>query len=412
MSKLNIAQIRADFPILQQTVNGKQLVYLDNAATTHKPRAVIEAIMTYNCKYNGNPHRGAHYLGVTSTELYEQVRAQVKEFIKAAFCEEIVFTKNATEACNLVAYAYGMTFVQPGDEILVCISEHHSNLVPWQQVARAKGAKLDYLYLNEGYTLDLAQAAAKINERTKIVCIALMSNVLGTIYPVREIVNLAHAQGAVVVVDAAQSVAHMPSDVQALDADFFVFSGHKMLSPMGIGVLYGKKRLLEQMPPFLTGGGMVEYVEEQKTTFAELPYKFEAGTPDVAAAVGLAAAIDYLKCIGLENIIDYERELTAYALARLAELPYITVHGPADIQQRGPVISFSVDGCHPHDIASILDSYGIAIRAGHHCAQPLMNYLHIPATSRASFCFYNTFEEVDRLIEGIQHARRWLGYGS
>lgn len=412
MSKLNVAQIRADFPILQQTVNGKQLVYLDNAATTHKPRAVIEAIMTYNCKYNGNPHRGAHYLGVTSTELYEQVRAQVKEFIKAAFCEEIVFTKNATEACNLVAYAYGMTFVQPGDEILVCISEHHSNLVPWQQVARAKGAKLDYLYLNEGYTLDLAQAAAKINERTKIVCIALMSNVLGTIYPVREIVNLAHAQGAVVVVDAAQSVAHMPSDVQALDADFFVFSGHKMLSPMGIGVLYGKKRLLEQMPPFLTGGGMVEYVEEQKTTFAELPYKFEAGTPDVAAAVGLAAAIDYLKCIGLENIIDYERELTAYALARLAELPYITVHGPADIQQRGPVISFSVDGCHPHDIASILDSYGIAIRAGHHCAQPLMNYLHIPATSRASFCFYNTFEEVDRLIEGIQHARRWLGYGS
>jgi len=412
VSKLNVAQIRADFPILQQTVNGKQLVYLDNAATTHKPRAVIEAIMTYNCKYNGNPHRGAHYLGVTSTELYEQVRAQVKEFIKAAFCEEIVFTKNATEACNLVAYAYGMTFVQPGDEILVCISEHHSNLVPWQQVARAKGAKLDYLYLNEGYTLDLAQAAAKINERTKIVCIALMSNVLGTIYPVREIVNLAHAQGAVVVVDAAQSVAHMPSDVQALDADFFVFSGHKMLSPMGIGVLYGKKRLLEQMPPFLTGGGMVEYVEEQKTTFAELPYKFEAGTPDVAAAVGLAAAIDYLKCIGLENIIDYERELTAYALARLAELPYITVHGPADIQQRGPVISFSVDGCHPHDIASILDSYGIAIRAGHHCAQPLMNYLHIPATSRASFCFYNTFEEVDRLIEGIQHARRWLGYGS
>lgn len=412
MNRVDIERIRRDFPILAQKINGRTLAYLDNAATTQKPQSVINAVKEYNRRFNGNPHRGIHHLGVEATRLYEAARMKVKNFINADSAQEIIFTKNATEALNLIAYAYGMTFLEPGDEIVITISEHHSNLVCWQQVAKAKGGVLKYLYLNDDYTLDWEEVERKITDQTKIVSIAQMSNVLGTIYPVQEIAAYAHTKGAVVVVDAAQSAAHMPSDVQVLDADFFVFSGHKMLGPMGIGVLYGKKELLEMMPPFLFGGDMIEYVAEQSASFAELPYKFEAGTPNVEGAVGLAAAIDYLNQIGFKQIQAREFELTRYALSKLAELPYVKVFGPTDLVKRGPVISFAVDGCHPHDTASILDHYGVAVRAGHHCAQPLMQFLNVPATSRASFFFYNTKAEIDDLIDGIKQVRRWLGYGS
>jgi cysteine desulfurase/selenocysteine lyase len=412
VTNLDIEKIRRDFPILNQEINGRSLAYLDNAATTQKPKLVLEAVNEYNHRFNGNPHRGAHYLGVEATRLYEGARTKIKEFINAGSTQEIIFTKNATEALNLIAYAYGMTFLEPGDEIVICISEHHSNLVCWQQVAGVKGAVLKYLYLNDDYTLDFEEIETKITTKTKLVSIAQMSNVLGTIYPVEEIAAYAHSMGAVVVVDAAQSAAHMALDVQALDADFLVFSGHKMLGPMGIGVLYGKKELLGKMPPFLYGGDMIEYVEEQSVSFAELPYKFEAGTQNVEGAVGLAAAVDYLSQIGFDKIQAHERELTKYALERLAQLPYVQVYGPRDLSIRGPVISFTVDGCHPHDTATILDHYGVAVRAGHHCAQPLMNYLEVPATSRASFYLYNTKAEIDNLVEGIKQVRRWLGHGS
>ncbi len=412
MSNFDVAQIRKDFPILNQEVNGKALVYLDNAATTHKPQSVINAMDEYNRQFHGNPHRGAHYLSVAATERYEAVRLKVKNFINAQSQREIIFTKNATEALNLLMYAYGMHFIQPGDEIVICISEHHSNLVGWQQVAKVKGATLKYLYLNEDYTLDWSEITTKITAQTKIVSIAQMSNVLGTIYPVQKIAEYAHKKSAVVIVDAAQSVAHLKVDVQEIDADFLVFSGHKMLGPMGIGVLYGKEALLERMPPFLTGGDMIEYVQEQSVSLAELPSKFEAGTPNVEAAVGLGAAIDYLENIGLDRVQAYENELTTYALEQLAKLPYLKVYGSSDLKQRGPVITFSIADCHPHDVASIVDSFGVAIRAGHHCAQPLMQYLDVMATNRASFYFYNTKAEIDTLVESLREVRRWLGHES
>lgn len=412
MRDFNVAELRKDFPILSQKVQDKALVYLDNAATTHKPSQVLDAMRNYHHMYNGNPHRGVHYLSVKATEAYEGTREKVKGFINAESASEIIFTKNATESLNLIAYSYGMNFIEKGDEIVLCISEHHSNIVPWQQVAKAKGAVLKFMYLNSDYRLSMDEVKQKITDRTRLVGIAQMSNVLGTIYPVKEIAAYAHSKGAVVLVDGAQSVPHIKVDVRDMNADFFAFSGHKMLGPMGVGVLYGKLKLLEKMPPFLTGGDMIEFVEEQDTTFAELPFKFEAGTQNVEGAVGLSAAIDYLEDIGLNNIHAYEMELTAYAIKRMSENSHITIYGPKDLENRGGVIAFGIEDCHPHDVSSILDSYGVAIRAGHHCAQPLMKFLGAPATSRASFYFYNTKEEVDVFIEGLNTVRRWLGYGA
>jgi cysteine desulfurase / selenocysteine lyase len=412
MKEFNTTAIRKDFVTLTQSFHGKPLVYLDNAATTHKPKAVLDAVTEYYDKYNANPHRGAHSLGVAATEAYENSREVVRKFINAAYAREIIFTKNATEALNMIAYSYGMNFLKEGDEIVLCISEHHSNLVPWQNVARAKKAILKYLYLNEDYTLDMEEVYTKITNKTKLVSIAHMSNVLGTIYPVKQIAEYAHSKGAVVVVDGAQSVPHCDVDVRDMGADFLVFSGHKLMAPMGIGVLYGREELLDQMPPFLMGGDMIEYVEEQTTTYAELPNKFEAGTQNVGGAVGLAAAIQYLSEIGFEQLHRHEMELTAYALSGLKKLPYIKVYGPENLEQRGAVISFHTEGCHPHDVATILDTYGIALRAGHHCAQPLMKYLKAPATSRISFYLYNTKEEIDIFLEGITKVRKVLGYGT
>lgn len=409
---IEIDRIRRDFKTLGQNVNGKPLVYLDNAATTHKPKSVIDAIGDYYRLSNGNPHRGVHDLGVKSTMLYENARDAIGKFINAKSSGEIIFTKNATESLNLVAYSYGMNYIGEGEEIVLCISEHHSNIVPWQMVAKAKKATLKYLYLGDDYRLKADEIHSKITEKTRLVSIAKMSNVLGTVYPIDEIVDCAHKMGAVVVVDGAQSLPHYREDVQESDADFFVFSGHKMFGPMGIGVLYGKEELLNKMPPFLSGGDMIEYVEEQDTSFSDLPNKFEAGTPNVAGALGLATAIEYLDKIGFGEIEEYEEQLTDYALTRLSGVPYIEIYGPADMVDRGPVISFSIEGCHPHDIASIVDLDGIAIRAGHHCAQPLMNYLGAPATSRASLCFYNTKEEIDILIQSLKGLRKWFGYGS
>jgi cysteine desulfurase/selenocysteine lyase len=412
MKELDVERIRKDFPTLSVQVNGKPLVYLDNAATTHKPLPVLDAMKDYYYRFNANPHRGAHYLGVLATEMYEKAREKVREFINARSTREIIFTRNATESLNLIAYSYGMKFVEKDDEIVICISEHHSNIVPWQKIAKLKGANLKYLYINDDFRLDMEEVNSKITEKTKIVSIAQMSNVLGTIYPVKEIIEIAHSKGAIAIIDGAQSVPHMKVDVQDLDADFLVFSGHKMLGPMGIGVLYGKEEILENMPPFLMGGDMIEYVEEQSTTFAELPHRFEAGTPNVEGAVGLAAAIDYLNEIGLDNICKYEKELTAYALEKLKEIPYVKIYGPLDLENRGGVISFELEGCHPHDVSTIVDTYGVAIRAGHHCAQPLMKFLKAPATSRISFYFYNTKSEIDVFIDSLLKVRKWLGYGS
>lgn len=411
MGKIDVNKIREDFPILSIDINGKKLVYLDNGATTHKPKSVIQAITDYNEKINGNPHRGAHYLSVAATDAYEGAREKVKNFLGAGKASEIIFTKNATESLNLIAYTYGMSFIQPGDEIVIIVSEHHSNILPWQMVAKAKNAVLKYMYINKDGRLTEEEYREKITDKTKLVAVAQMSNVLGTIYPVKDIVEYAHSKGAVVVVDGAQSVPHMKVNVTDLDADFFVFSGHKALAPMGIGVLYGKEELLLKMPPFLRGGDMIEYVTEQDSTFAELPFKFEAGTQNVEGAVALCAAIDYLEAVGMDNIAEHEKELTEYALSKMKEIPYVTIYGPRDMDSRGGIISFNIEGVHPHDVASIVDSYGVAVRAGHHCAQPLMKYLGIQASSRASFYFYNTFEEVDKFIESIKSVRKWLGYG-
>lgn len=408
----DVQAIRQKFPTLQQQVNGKPLIYFDNAATTHTPLEVLDAVRDYKERFNANPHRGAHYLGIQATELYEQAREKVAKFINAPSPQEVIFVKNATEALNLVAYSYGLSQINAGDDIVLCISEHHSNLVPWQRVAKLKGATLRYLYLTEDYTLDWEEVREVITTKTALVGIAQMSNVLGTIYPIRELVAYAHQQGAVVVVDGAQSVPHLKTDVQELEADFFVFSGHKVFAPMGIGVLYGRRELLESMPPFLMGGEMVEYVQEQETTFNEIPYKFEAGTPNVEGAVGLAASIDFLASVSWEAMQEHEDKLTRYALERLQEIPHLTIYGPQSGTERGPVMAFTIDGCHPHDVATIVDQDGIAIRAGHHCAQPLMHYLKAPATSRISFSLYNTKDEIDVLINSLQGVRGWLGYGS
>lgn len=401
-----------DFPVLKQTVNGKRLVYLDNAATTQKPQTVIDALTTYYSRNNANPHRGAYALSVRTTELYEAARETVREFIGAGSTREIVFTKGATESLNLLAYSYGMNTVQEGDEIVISIAEHHSNLVPWQQVAAAKKAKLVYLYLDENGMIPEQEIETKISQKTKIVSVTHASNVLGVMSPMESIVKKAHEVGAIVIADLTQSIAHRKLDIAKLGLDFAVFSGHKMYAPMGIGVLYGKEKYLEQMPPFLYGGDMIEAVAEQSATFAPLPQKFEAGTQNVEAVVGLSAAIQYIQTIGFGEIQRIEKPLIQYALQRLSENPYLTLVGNSDPEERTGVISFNVEEVHPHDVASILDADGICVRSGHHCAHPLMNYLGLTATARISLCFYNTDEDIDRLAESLKHVRRWLGLGS
>jgi len=401
-----------DFPILQKPMNGKSLVYLDNGATTQKPLSVIQAVDDYYTTFNANPHRGAYDLSVKATEIYEGARETVQKFIGAANSYEVIFTKNATESLNLLAYSYGMNFIEAGDEIVISIAEHHSNLVPWQQVAKAKGAILKYIYLDSVGRITQQEIAAKITDKTKIVAVTQVSNVLGIINPIADIVKKAHSVGAVVIVDGAQSVPHFKVDVQALDIDFLVFSGHKMLSPMGIGVLYGKEALLDKMPPFLCGGDMIDYVWEQETTFAPLPAKFEAGTQNVGGAAGLAAAIEYIGKIGFDKIEAIEADLIQYAIPKLKALPYITLYGSDDLSVKTGVIAFNVADIHPHDVSTILDADGVAIRAGHHCAHPLMQYLGVNATCRASLYFYNTREDVDKLIDSLSRVRGVLGYGS
>ena len=400
--------IRKDFEIF----NNADVAYLDSAATTQRPKQVIDAVKNYYNTANANPHRGNYALSLKSTEVYDEARSKVAKFINAQESREIVFSKNATEALNMLAYSYGMQNLQKGDKVVISILEHHANLVPWQRVTKQKEAKLEYMYINDEGQITDEEIEKKITPGTKIVGITHVSNVLGTITPVEKIIKKAHSVGAVVVLDASQSVPHRKVDVQKLDADFVVFSGHKMLAPLGIGVLYGKAELLEKMPPFLLGGDMIEYVQEQSATFAEIPTRFEAGTQNVGGAIGLAAAIDYLQKIGMEKVEKIEQELLIYAKEQLENLSYVTVYGPKDINQRASVISFNVKNIHPHDVSSILDSVGVAIRAGDHCAQPLIHYMHVPATCRASFYIYNTKADIDRLILGLNKTyemfKKWI----
>lgn len=413
MKMVDAKSIQKDFPLLGQEMNGKKIAYLDNGATTQKPNEVIRAIHSYYGGCNANPHRGAYALSVEATEIYESARARTAKFIKARRPEEIIFTKNATEALNLIAYSYGFHNIKKGDEIVITIAEHHSNLVPWQAVAKHVGATLKYIYLEKDGNLSAEDIEQKITERTKLVAVTQVSNVLGLKNDVKSIIQKAHSVGAVAVVDGSQSVAHMAVDVTDLDCDFFAFSGHKMLSPMGIGVLYGKYEILDEMPPFLLGGDMIEYVEEQDTTFAELPAKFEAGTQNVGGAAGLAAAIDYLENVGFDTVEAIEKELVDYALPKLRALPYIELYGcDSSRDNKTGIIAFNVKDVHPHDVATILDSEGVAVRAGHHCAQPLHKYLGVNASCRASFYLYNTKEDIDRWVEALTKVRGVLGFGA
>ena len=409
----NNVKFKADFPLLGKPMGNNPLVYLDNGATTQKPVEVIKAITEYYDSFNANPHRGAYELSIKATDIYENARIKTQKFINAKYSHEIIFTKNATESLNLVAYSYGLSHVGEGDEVLIAISEHHSNLVPWQYVCQMKGATLKYIYLEEDHNLSKRDIEEKITEKTKVVAVAQVSNVLGLINPVKEIIARAHEAGAVVVVDGSQSVPHMAVDVQDMDADFFVFSGHKMLSPMGIGVLYGKEELLNDMPPFLMGGDMIDYVEEQHTDYAPLPAKFEAGTQNVGGAAGLSAAIDYLNRVGFEYIEKQEKELTEYAISRMKQMDYIELYGcDSTRDNKTGIVTFNVKDVHPHDVSTIMDAHGVAIRAGHHCAQPLMIYLKQNATCRASFYFYNSKEDVDKFIEALSKVRGVLGLGA
>ncbi|WP_394806968.1 aminotransferase class V-fold PLP-dependent enzyme [Acidaminococcus timonensis] len=404
-----LKDIRSDFPILKKVHNGHPLVYFDNAATTQKPYQVIAAMVDFLEHHNGNPHRGAHVLSIEAGQVYDEAREAVRKFINAKHFEEVIFVRNSTEGLNLIARSYGETHLHKGDKVVIPISEHHSNLVPWQRACQKTGAELVYMYLDEtGHFTD--EDLAKIDDRTKIVSFAAVSNVLGMKRPVREIVDRAHKVGAIAIVDGAQSVPHMKTDVQALDCDFFVFSGHKMLGSTGTGVVYGKKALLEEMEPFLLGGDMIEYVQEQTTTFNELPYKFEAGSQNVEGAVALHAAIDYLEAIGMDNVEKHEEELTKRCLEGMLKLPHIHILGSTDETEKTGVISFTIDGVHPHDAATILDSYGIAIRSGHHCAQPLGAHLHVEASNRASFYIYNTLEEVNYFLSKLPEVRKVMGF--
>ena len=389
---------KKDFPILQN----RNIAYLDSGATTQKPIQVIKAIEEFYENNNANPHRGAYALSQEATEVYENTRTKIAKFINAENREQIIFSKNATESLNLIAYSYGMENINNGDEVVISIMEHHSNLVPWQRVCKLKNANLKYMYLNSNYEISSEEIESKITDKTKIVGITHVSNVLGTINNVKKVIEVAHKHGAIVTVDASQSIPHIKIDVQDLDCDFLVFSGHKMLAPLGIGVLYGKKELLEKMTPFIMGGDMIEYVYEQETTFAPLPNKFEAGTQNVEGVVGLGAAIDYIEKIGYDKINEIEKEVVEYAKDKLSKLNYLDLYLTSNVENHSAVISFNIKGVHPHDVASILDNQGVCVRSGNHCAQPLMRYLGIDSTCRASFYFYNTKEDVDRLVTGIE----------
>jgi cysteine desulfurase / selenocysteine lyase len=409
----DIEVVRRDFPILDRKVHGKPLVYLDNAATTQKPRQVISALVHYYEHYNANIHRGLHTLAEEATAAYEASRLKVGQFIGAAHPEqEIIFTRNTTESINLVANAWGRKFLRPGDEIVFSAMEHHSNLVPWQLIALATGAKLRFIEIDETGHLIWDDAIAKIGERTKIVAITQMSNVLGTINPIKELARLAHRSGAVILVDGAQSVPHMPVDVQDLDCDFLAFSAHKMLGPTGVGVLYGKRDLLESMDPFLGGGEMIRRVTYEESTYADLPNKYEAGTPNIADVIAFAPAIDYLQTLGMNAVREHEIELTQYAIDALSRVEGVTVFGPRYAAEKGGAVTFNYGDLHPHDLSQVLDAEGIAIRAGHHCAQPLMRELGVVATARASFYLYNRREEVDALIDALGAADRIFGNAS
>ena len=392
--------LRKDFPIFEN----RDIVYLDSGATTQRPIQVIDAIDNFYKKNNANPHRGAYSLSIDATNEYENTREKIAKFINAPKAEQIIFSKNASESLNLIAYSYGLTNLKKDDEVVISIMEHHSNLVPWQFVTKQTESKLSYMYINDNFELSIDEIKKKITDKTKIVGITHVSNVLGTINPVKDIIDYAHKKGAVVVLDASQSIPHMKIDVHELDADFVVFSGHKMLAPLGIGVLYGKEELLNKMPPFLMGGDMIEYVYEQDTTFAPLPNKFEAGTQNVEGVVGLGAAIDYINQVGYDTIQEIEESVVNYALDELSKLEFIDLYTTKNRQNHSAVISFNIRGIHPHDVASILDSCGVCVRSGNHCAQPLMRFLKIDSTCRASFYFYNTKEDVDRLVEALKRA--------
>ncbi len=399
---LNYKKIKQDFPILQTKMNGKPLVFLDSAASSQKPQRVIDAFSDfYKCR-NANIHRGAYRLSYEATDLYELTRNKIKKFLNAKEPEEIIFTRNTTESINLIAYSYAMKFLKEGDEVLVSEMEHHSNLVPWMMVAERKGIKIKHIPLTEDYQYDYERIPEVLSERTRIISVAHMSNALGTIHDLKRISYYAKQVKAIFVVDGAQGASHLPVDVQDIGCDFYAFSAHKMLGPTGVGVLYGKRELLEKMDPFLGGGDMILTVWKDGFKPASLPNKFEAGTPNIAGVVTFAVALDYLNDIGLENIHEHEVEILKYALPKLKELPYVKLYGTEDLSKRGGVISFLVDGVHPHDIGTILDQEGIAIRAGHHCCEPLMKKLNIPGTARASFYLYNGYEDVDALIGGIQ----------
>ena len=405
---LDAAAVRAEFPILNQAVERGRpsLVFLDSAASSQKPAVVIEALEGYYRTTNANIHRGVYQLSELATAQYEQARHLVADFINARSPRECIFVRNTTEAINLVAQTWGRANIGPGDLIVLTVMEHHSNLVPWQILAQEKGARLAHVRLTAEGRLDLAHLDELLIQEPKLVAFTHMSNSLGTLNDAAEIVQRARASGAVTLIDGAQSVPHLPVDVQALDCDFLAFSGHKMLGPMGSGVLYGKRSLLEAMPPFMGGGGMIRAVELDHATWADLPAKFEAGTPAVGDAIGLGVAVEYLTALGMDRVWDHERELAAYALTRLGEIPELIIHGPADAQARGGAISFTLGEIHPHDVAAILDEHGVAVRAGHHCNQPLMRSLGLVATTRASFYLYNTEADVDRLVEALHAAHR------
>src|SRR5215203_2103143 len=400
MSNFDVNRVRADFPVLAQTVNGKPLVYLDNAASSQVSNLVIERGSKYLAEEHSNIHRGVHYLSQHATSAYEAAREKVKRFINAGEAKECIFVRGCTEGVNLVAYSYGRKFVGEGDEIIISAMEHHANIIPWQVLAEEKGARLRVIPINQRGELVIEEYENMLNERTKIVAVAHVSNSLGTINPVKEMIATAHKFGVPVLVDAAQSVPHFPVDVQDLDADFYVFSGHKMVAPTGSGIMYGKREWLDKMPPYQTGGSQIRTVSFEKTTYAPLPAKFEAGTPAIAAGIGLGAAIDYLNSIDFEAAAAYEHELLEYATERMSDIPGVKIIGTA--AEKASVLSFEIEGIHPHDIGTILDQQGIAIRAGHHCAQPVMNFFDVPATARASFAFYNTRQEVDKLADAVQ----------
>lgn len=402
---MDVNAIRNSFPILHQEVNGHPLVYLDSSATSQKPQSVIEAIEDYYRQDNSNVHRGVHTLGTRATEKYEGAREKVRRFINSPSASQVIFTRGTTTSINTVAYSYARANLKPGDEILITPMEHHSNIIPWQQAAKFTGATLKYLPLQPDGTIDLADVEEAVTEKTKIVAVMHVSNVLGTINPVKEIAEIAHRHQAVMLVDGAQGVPHMKVDVQDLDCDFYAFSGHKMCGPTGIGVLYGKKALLEDMEPVEFGGEMIDFVQLQDSTWKDLPWKFEGGTPIIAGAIGLAAAIDFLEQVGLAEIEAHETKLVHQAMEELSSIEGMTIYGP---EKRAALITFNLNDVHPHDSATVLDSEGIAVRAGHHCAQPLMRWLNVTATARASFYLYNTEEDVERLVAGLKKTKEYF----